>query len=89
MMIHSNLSTQIKEAQLDALNHENMAGEALRRMEKNLEIKSDEVRYLMNQIWTLNFDGFIEMIMDAAHKTPYFIHLGSDKMYLDLMWASA
>ena len=50
MTIHSHLSTQIKEAQLEALKPKNVTGEALRGMEKNLEIKGDRVRYLMNRI---------------------------------------
>ena len=41
MTIHSHLSTHIKEAQLEALKPENVVGETLRGMEKNLEIKGD------------------------------------------------
>ena len=41
MIIHSHLSTQIKEAQLEALKHENVTGEALIGMDKNLEVKGD------------------------------------------------
>ena len=48
MTIHSHMSTQTKEAQLEALKPENVTGEALRGMEKNFEIKSDGVHYLMN-----------------------------------------
>ena len=43
MTIHSHLSTQIKEAQLEALKLENVAGESLRGMEKNLEVKGGGV----------------------------------------------
>ena len=84
MSIHSHLSTQVKEAQLEALKPENVAGEALRGMEKNLEIKSDGARYLMNRIWTPRFGGFREVVMSEAHRTPYSVHPGSYKMYLDL-----
>ena len=50
MTIHSHLSTQIKEAQLEPLKPENVASETLRGMDKNLEVKGDGVRSLMNQI---------------------------------------
>lgn len=69
MTIPSHLSTQIKEAQLEALKPENMTGEALRGIEKNLEIKGDGVRYFMNRIWTPKFGGFKEVVMNEAHKT--------------------
>ena len=39
MTIHSHLSKQIKEAQLEALKPENMAGESLRGIGKNIEAK--------------------------------------------------
>ena len=69
MTIHSHLSTQIKEAQLEALKPENVVGEDLRGIEKNLEIKGDEVCYLMNQIWTLKFGGYRDVVMSEAHKS--------------------
>ena len=63
---------------------DNVANEALRGMEKNLEIKGDGVRYFMNRIWTPKFGGYIEVVMNEAHKTRYSIHPGSDKMYQEL-----
>ena len=50
MTIHSHLSIQIKEAEMEALKPENVTGEALRGMDKNLEVKGDGIRYLMNRI---------------------------------------
>lgn len=38
----------------------------------------------MSQIRTPKFGGLRELIMIEAHKKGYFIHLRSDKMYLDL-----
>ena len=84
MTIHSHLSAQIREAQLEALKLENMPEEALRGMEKNLEIKGDGVYYFMNRIWTPKFGGYREVVMNEAHRTRYSVHPGSDKMYLDL-----
>ena len=83
MTIHSHLSTQIKDAQLEALQPENVAGESLRGMEKNLEIKGGGAYYLMDHIWTPKHGGFKDVVMDEAHNTRYSIHPGSDKMYLD------
>nr|KAJ0195479.1 hypothetical protein LSAT_V11C700343970 [Lactuca sativa] len=82
--VHSHLSAQIREAQQEALKLEKVMDEALRGMDKNLEVKGDGVYYFMNRIWTPRFGGYIEVVMNEAYKTKYFVHPGSDKMYLDL-----
>ena len=69
MTIHSHLSSQIKEAQLEALKPENAANEALRGMENNLDIKEDSAYYFMSRIWIPKFGGFRDMIMTKAYKT--------------------
>ena len=74
MTIHSHLFTQIKEAQLEALKPENVTSEALRGMDKNLEVKTDGAHYLMDQIWTPKFGGFRDVVMNEAHKTRYSVH---------------
>ena len=84
MTIQSNLSTQIRGSQLEALKPENIPDETLRGMDKKFELRDDGTRYFMNQIWTPKYDGFRNLVMDEAHKTRYFVHPGSDKMYLDL-----
>ena len=84
MTIHSHISTQIKEAQLEALKPRNVTCEFLRGMDKHLEVKSDGARYLVNRIWIPKFGDYKEVFMNEAHKTRYSIHPGSDKMYLDL-----
>ena len=58
MTIHSHLATQIKEAKLEALKLENVRGEASNGMDRNLEVKDDGARYLMNRIWTPKLGGF-------------------------------
>ncbi|XP_023729984.1 uncharacterized protein LOC111877709 [Lactuca sativa] len=78
MTIHSHLSEQIKDAQEEALKPKNVTGEALRGMDKNLEVRDDEVRCLMNRIWTPKFGGFRDVVMNEAHKTLYSMHPGSD-----------
>ena len=52
---------------MEALKPENVIGEALRGMDKNLEVK-DGVRYLMNRISTPKFSGFRDVVMNEAHK---------------------
>ena len=84
MTIHSHLSTQIKEAQQEALKPENVTGESLRRMDKNLEVKGEGAYYFMDRIWTPRHGGFRDLVMREAHNTRYSVHPGSDKMYLDL-----
>ena len=84
MTIHSNLSTQIREAQLEAIKEEDIAEEALRRMEKQFKLRDDWTRHFMNQIWTPKFGEIRSLVKDEAHKTRYSIHPGSDKMYQDL-----
>lgn len=84
MTIHSHLSTKIKEAQMEALKSKNVTSEALRGMDKNLEVKGDGVCYFVDRIWTPKFGGFRDVVMNETHKTRYSVHPGLDKMYLDL-----
>ena len=84
MTIHSNLATQIREAQIEALKEENLANEGLRGFDKQLEMNEDGTRCFMNRIWTPKFGGLRTLVMNEAHKTRYSVHPGSDKMYLDL-----
>ena len=69
---------------MEALQPENVAGESLRGMEKNLEVKGGGAYYLMDRIWTPKHGGFRNVVMTEAHNTQYSVHPGSDKMYLDL-----
>jgi hypothetical protein len=84
MSVQSQLPAQIRDAQLEALKPENVAGETLRGMEKKFELREDGTRYFMDRIWTPMWGGFRDLVMSEAHKTKYSVHPGSDKMYLDL-----
>ncbi|KAI3773775.1 hypothetical protein L1987_48307 [Smallanthus sonchifolius] len=84
MMIHTSLTTQIRDAQLEALKEQNLKIESLRGIDKKFEIKSDETRYFMNRIWVPSFGNLRNLVTDEAHKSRYSIHPGSDKMYQDL-----
>ncbi|KAI3819628.1 hypothetical protein L1987_13469 [Smallanthus sonchifolius] len=84
LTIHTNLTTQIRMAQHEAIKEENIQNEALRGMIKQLEPKSDDTLYFMNRIWVTRFGNLRELVMDEAHKSRYSIHPGSYKMYKDL-----
>ncbi|KAL4564653.1 hypothetical protein LXL04_028721 [Taraxacum kok-saghyz] len=84
MTVQSQLPTQIRDAQAEALKPEHMLGETLRGMDKKFEARDDGTRYFMDRIWTPRHGGFRDVVMNEAHSTKYSVHLGSDKMYLDL-----
>ncbi|KAI3799955.1 hypothetical protein L1987_35261 [Smallanthus sonchifolius] len=84
LTIHTNLTTQIRMAQQEALKEKNIRSEALRGMIKQLEPKSDDTFYFMNRIWVPSNGNLRMLVMDEAHKSRYSIHPGSDKMYKDL-----
>lgn len=84
MTIHSQLTSQIRESQIEALKPENVAGENLRGMDKNFEIREDGTRVFMNRTWIPRLGDYRDLVMNEAHKSRYSIHPGSDKMYLDL-----
>ncbi|KAI3797375.1 hypothetical protein L1987_32631 [Smallanthus sonchifolius] len=66
------------------LKEENLPLESTRGMEKQLEVKSEGIRYFAGRIWALVYGNIRELVMDEAHKSRYSIHPGSDKMYHDL-----
>nr|GEY44072.1 putative reverse transcriptase domain-containing protein [Tanacetum cinerariifolium] len=84
MTIHSNLPSQILEAQMEALKEENVQAKNLRGMEKAFEIRADGTHCIKNRIWLPLFGNLRNFIMHESHKSKYSIHPGSDKMYQDL-----
>nr|GEX85386.1 DNA/RNA polymerases superfamily protein [Tanacetum cinerariifolium] len=56
MTIHSNLPSQILEAQTEVLKEENVRAENLRGMEKAFEIRTDGTRCIKNRSWLPLFD---------------------------------
>nr|GFB62675.1 putative reverse transcriptase domain-containing protein [Tanacetum cinerariifolium] len=84
MTIHSNLPSQILEAQTEALKEENVQVENLRGMEKAFEIRTNGTRCIKNQSWLPHFGNLRNLIMYEFHKSKYSIHPGSDKMYQDI-----
>lgn len=84
MTNHSNLNTQIHEAQLEALKEESVGEEALQGMDKNFKLKDDETRYFMNMIWTPRFGDIRRLVLDESYRSRYSAHPRSNNMYLDM-----
>nr|GEW65386.1 putative reverse transcriptase domain-containing protein [Tanacetum cinerariifolium] len=84
MTIHPKLPSQILEAQNEALKEENVKAENLRGIDKSFEIRPDGSRCVKNRSWLPLFGNLRDLIMHESHKSKYFIHTGSNKMYQDL-----
>ncbi|GJY08923.1 putative reverse transcriptase domain-containing protein [Tanacetum coccineum] len=84
MTIGLNLPKQILSAQSEARKEENFITEDLRGMINKLEPRADGTLCLNNRSWIPSFSDLRALIMHESHKSKYFIHLRSDKMYQDL-----
>ncbi|GKA94253.1 putative reverse transcriptase domain-containing protein [Tanacetum coccineum] len=84
MTIGLNLPKQILSAQSEARKEENFINEDLHGMINKLEPRADGMLCLNNRSWILRFGDLRALIMYESHKSKYFIHSESDKMYQDL-----
>nr|GEX80861.1 reverse transcriptase domain-containing protein [Tanacetum cinerariifolium] len=84
MTLHPKLSSQILEAQTEAIKEENIELEKLRGMENAFEVRHDGTRCIKNRSWLPLFGNFRDLIMHESHKSKYSIHPSSDKMYQNL-----
>ncbi|GJY38564.1 putative reverse transcriptase domain-containing protein [Tanacetum coccineum] len=88
MKIDMNLPSQILNAQAKSKKEENVKEENLRGIETRL----DGTLYIKKRSWLPHFGGMRDLIMYELHKSKYFIHPGSDKMYQNLkklyQWAN-
>ncbi|GJW39794.1 putative reverse transcriptase domain-containing protein [Tanacetum coccineum] len=84
MTIQSGVKIMILAAQSEAFKEENAPAERLQGLDQQMERKEDEILYFMDRIWVLLVGGVRTIIMDEAHKTRYYVHLGEDNMYHDL-----
>nr|GEX54478.1 putative reverse transcriptase domain-containing protein [Tanacetum cinerariifolium] len=84
MTIGLNLPVQNLNAQAKARKEENYISEELCRMIKKLEARSDEILCLKNRSWIPCLGDLRTLIMHKSHKSKYYIHPRSDKMYHDL-----
>ncbi|GKC15248.1 putative reverse transcriptase domain-containing protein [Tanacetum coccineum] len=81
---------QILEAQIEAQEPENIKKEDVRGMtrkdipKEKLEPHSDGTLCLNSRNWLPCYGDIRTVIMHESHKSKYFIHPGSDKMYQDM-----
>nr|GEW26474.1 putative reverse transcriptase domain-containing protein [Tanacetum cinerariifolium] len=77
---------QIREAQEEVMKRDNVKAENLGRLIKQIfEFSSDRTRCFRNRVWLPRFGRLSDLVMHESHKSKYSIHLGSDKLYQDLM----
>ncbi|GKE99137.1 putative reverse transcriptase domain-containing protein, partial [Tanacetum coccineum] len=85
MTVHNDLPKQIRESQGEAMKRKNVKAENLGRLIKPIfEFCPDGTRCFGNCVWLPRFGGLRDLVMHESHKSKYFIHPGSDKMYQDL-----
>ncbi|GKF51619.1 putative reverse transcriptase domain-containing protein [Tanacetum coccineum] len=85
MTVHTNLPERILNAQTNAMKEENVKAENLGRLIKPIfEARSDGIQCFEGRILLPLYGGLRDLIMHESHKSKYFIHPGSDKMYQDL-----
>ncbi|GJQ91289.1 putative reverse transcriptase domain-containing protein [Tanacetum coccineum] len=70
--------------QVEAFKDENMIAEGLNGTDQQMEKREDESLHYMDRIWVPLVGSVRTNIMDEAHKTGYYVHLGANKMYYDL-----
>nr|GEW94319.1 putative reverse transcriptase domain-containing protein [Tanacetum cinerariifolium] len=84
VMVHNNLPEQIRNAQVEACNEENIGAEGFLGKGEPFEVRSDGTKCLKGRVWLPLFGGLRDLIMLESHKSKYSIHPGSNKMYHDL-----
>ncbi|GKA72643.1 putative reverse transcriptase domain-containing protein [Tanacetum coccineum] len=90
MTIGLNLPKQILEAQTEALKPENLIAKDVEGMlrqgltKEKLEPRAEGTLCLNNRSWLSRYGDLRTLIMHESHKSKYYIHPGSDKMYQDL-----
>ncbi|GJX80031.1 putative reverse transcriptase domain-containing protein [Tanacetum coccineum] len=81
---HPGKANMILSAQFETRKEENFINEDLHSMINKLEPRANGTLCLNNQSWIPYFGDLRDLIMHESHKSKYFIHPGSDKMYQDL-----
>nr|GEX57392.1 putative reverse transcriptase domain-containing protein [Tanacetum cinerariifolium] len=82
--VHNNLPEQIRNAQAKAYEKENIGAEGFVGEGEPFEVRADGTKFLRGRVWLPLFEGLRDLIMLESHKSKYYIHLVSDKMYHDL-----
>nr|GEW63691.1 putative reverse transcriptase domain, aspartic peptidase domain protein [Tanacetum cinerariifolium] len=81
MTLQSSIKDRIMSAQKEAVDESVGLQKGLDEM---IEQRSDGTLYYLDQIWVPLRGDVRTLIIDEAHKSKYFVHLGVDKMYYDL-----
>ncbi|GKE65814.1 putative reverse transcriptase domain-containing protein, partial [Tanacetum coccineum] len=96
MTIGLDLPKRILEAQTEAIKPENLKSGDVGGMlienskdpekprKEKLEPRADETLCLNNRSWLPCYDDLRTLVMHEFHKSKYFVHPGSDKMYQDM-----
>ncbi|GJR34265.1 reverse transcriptase domain-containing protein [Tanacetum coccineum] len=90
MIIGLNLPKQILKAQIEALKPENLEKEDVGCMirrdipKEKLEPRADGTLCLDGRSWLPCYGNLRSMYMHESHKSKYYIHPGSEKMYQDM-----
>ncbi|GKC14405.1 putative reverse transcriptase domain-containing protein, partial [Tanacetum coccineum] len=94
MTIGLDLPKKILNAQIEAMKPENFEDEDVGDMikkgkpdnprQERLEPHADRMLCLNNRSWLPCYGDLRTLIMHKSHKSKYFVHLGSDKMYQDM-----
>ncbi|GKD49626.1 putative reverse transcriptase domain-containing protein [Tanacetum coccineum] len=94
MNIGLDLPKQILEAQTEARKPENLEAEDVGGMikkgklnhpkQERLEPRTDRTLCLRNKSWLSCYGDLRTLIMHESHKSKYYVHPGSDKMYQDM-----
>ncbi|GKC08839.1 putative reverse transcriptase domain-containing protein [Tanacetum coccineum] len=85
MTVHNDLPKQICEAQKEAMKRKNVKADNLGRLIKKIfEFRPDGTHCFGNCVWLPRYGGLRDLVMHESHKSKYYIHPGSNKMYQDL-----
>nr|GEV02874.1 putative reverse transcriptase domain-containing protein [Tanacetum cinerariifolium] len=86
MIIGLDLPRQILEAQTEAMKPKNLKSEDVgeKPRKEKLEPRADETLCLNKRSWLPCYGELRTLIMHELHKSNYFVHTGSDKMYQDM-----
>ncbi|GKD52005.1 putative reverse transcriptase domain-containing protein [Tanacetum coccineum] len=81
MILQSSIKDRILTAQKDTVDES--AG-LQKGSDEMIKLRNDGALYYLDQIWVPLKGDVRTLIMDEAHKSKYFVHPGTDKMYYDL-----
>ncbi|GJZ96218.1 putative reverse transcriptase domain-containing protein, partial [Tanacetum coccineum] len=81
MTLQSSIKDRILAAQREVVDESAGLQKGLDEM---IEQRSDGTLYYLDRIWVPLKGDLRTLIMNEAHKSKYYVHLGADKMYYDL-----